>query len=207
MVVDSTISASGEAYSSTPSWTRLLAQTTTSASPMSFAPRIVNRSGEPGPAPINQTSPMSLHPSAHDDRRPDRHPPPLPSPPRPATGPARPGPAPINQTLPMSLHLSAKDDRRQVRPLAPGHLGRRDYFFARDPEPRAVDRPPANAARRRPRPLAPGHLGRRDYFFARDPEPRAVDRAPEPPGLLSHPEHLGHPPPAPASGHALDARP
>src|SRR3712207_1459553 len=57
MVVDSTISAPGEAYSRTPSWTRLLAQTTTSASPMSREPRIVSRSGEPGPAPINQTLP------------------------------------------------------------------------------------------------------------------------------------------------------
>src|SRR4028119_492143 len=57
MIVDSIISAPGAAYSRTPSWTRLLAQTTTSASPMSFAPRIVNRSGEPGPAPINQTLP------------------------------------------------------------------------------------------------------------------------------------------------------
>src|SRR4028118_134982 len=69
MVVDSTISASGEAYSSTPSWTRLLAQTTTSAPPMSLAPRIVTRSGEPGPAPINQTLPKPFRLSGKDDRR------------------------------------------------------------------------------------------------------------------------------------------
>src|SRR4028118_2295842 len=127
MVVDSTTSAPGATYSRTPSWTRLLAQTTTPAPPRSLPPRIVNRSGEPGPAPINQT-------------------------------------------LPMSLHLSAKDDRRQVRPLAPGHLGRRAYFFPRDTEP------------------------------------RAVDRAPEPPGLLSHPEHLGHPTPALVADDGLEGR-
>src|SRR5919199_1236537 len=55
MVVDSTICAPGRAYSRTPGWTRLLAQTTTSASPMSLAPLIVSRSGAPGPAPINHT--------------------------------------------------------------------------------------------------------------------------------------------------------
>src|SRR4028118_2270094 len=169
MVVDSTTSAPGATYSRTPSWTRLLAQTTTPAPPRSLPPRIVNRSGEPGPAPINQT-------------------------------------------LPMSLHLSAKDDRRQVRPLAPGHLGRRDYFFARDPEPPPADPAPASphrpakGVRRQVRPLAPAHLGRRDYFFARDPEPRAVDRAPEPPGLLSHPEHLGHPTPALVADDGLEGR-
>src|SRR5215210_723200 len=57
MVVDSTISAFGRAYARTPSWTRLLAQITTSASPMSPAPRTVSRSGAPGPAPINHTLP------------------------------------------------------------------------------------------------------------------------------------------------------
>src|SRR5215211_8581009 len=55
MVDDSTISAPGLAYSRTPSWTRLLAQTTTSASAMSPAPLTVSRSGAPGPAPINHT--------------------------------------------------------------------------------------------------------------------------------------------------------
>src|SRR4028119_710525 len=106
-----TTSAAGEAYSSTPSWTRLLAQTTTSAPPMSFAPRIVSRSGEPGPAPINQT-------------------------------------------LPKPFRLSGKDDRRQVRPLPPVHPGRRDDFFAGDPEPGPVARAP-----RPPRPLRRGeHL-------------------------------------------------
>src|SRR5829696_3905552 len=55
MVVDSTILAPGRAYRRTSSWTRLLAQTTTSASPMSLAPRTVRRSGAPGPAPINHT--------------------------------------------------------------------------------------------------------------------------------------------------------
>src|SRR5215212_5595583 len=55
MVDDTTISAPGLAYSRTPSWTRLLAQTTTSASAMSPAPLTVSRSGAPGPAPINHT--------------------------------------------------------------------------------------------------------------------------------------------------------
>src|SRR4028119_1863925 len=66
-----TTSAAGEAYSSTPSWTRLLAQTTTSAPPISFAPRIVSRSGEPGPAPINPALPQP--------RRAPRPPPPPPA--------------------------------------------------------------------------------------------------------------------------------
>src|ERR687894_1796625 len=57
MVVDSTISASSLAYSSMPSCTRLRAQMTTSASPMSLLPLRVSRSGAPGPAPINQTLP------------------------------------------------------------------------------------------------------------------------------------------------------
>src|SRR5918998_5617747 len=57
MVVDSTISAPGRACSRTPSLTRLRAQITTSASPMSLAPRMVSRSGAPGPAPINHTLP------------------------------------------------------------------------------------------------------------------------------------------------------
>src|ERR687894_2207787 len=55
MVVDSTICAPGRACSRTPSFTRLRAQITTSASPMSLAPRMVSRSGAPGPAPINHT--------------------------------------------------------------------------------------------------------------------------------------------------------
>src|SRR5215212_1067767 len=55
MVVDSTISAPERAYARTPSFTRLLAQTTTSASAMSPAPLTVRRSGAPGPAPINHT--------------------------------------------------------------------------------------------------------------------------------------------------------
>src|SRR5215217_9420047 len=57
MVVDSTISASDLAYSRISSWTRLRAQITTSASPMSLLPLIVKRSGAPGPAPINHTLP------------------------------------------------------------------------------------------------------------------------------------------------------
>src|ERR1044072_9535265 len=57
MVVDSTISASALAYSRTPSWTRLRAQMTTSASPMILLPLSVRRSGAPGPAPMNQTLP------------------------------------------------------------------------------------------------------------------------------------------------------
>src|SRR5919107_5789317 len=57
MVVDSMISASALAYSRTPSWTRLRAQITTSASPMSLLPLRVRRSGAPGPAPMNQTLP------------------------------------------------------------------------------------------------------------------------------------------------------
>src|SRR5215213_1246070 len=55
MVVDSTIWALSRAYWRAPSWTRLLAQTTTSASPMSLAPLTVSRSGAPGPAPMNHT--------------------------------------------------------------------------------------------------------------------------------------------------------
>src|SRR5215211_6249286 len=55
MVVDSTILAPALAYRRTSSWTRLLAQTTTSASPMSLAPLTVSRSCAPGPAPINHT--------------------------------------------------------------------------------------------------------------------------------------------------------
>src|SRR5215208_6620704 len=57
MVVDSTISASALAHSRTPSCTRLRAQMTTSASPMSLLPLRVSRSGAPGPAPINHTLP------------------------------------------------------------------------------------------------------------------------------------------------------
>src|ERR687898_1808302 len=57
MVVDSTISASVLACSRTPSWTRLRAQMTTSASPISLLPLRVSRSGAPGPAPMNQTLP------------------------------------------------------------------------------------------------------------------------------------------------------
>src|ERR687898_3351154 len=57
MVVDSTICAPGRAYWRASSWTRLLAQTTTSASPMSLLPLRVSRSGAPGPAPINHTLP------------------------------------------------------------------------------------------------------------------------------------------------------
>src|SRR5215210_84934 len=69
MVVDSTISAPGRAYSRTPSWTRLLAQTTTSASPMSPAPLTVSRSGAPGPAPINHTLPNLGTPVCEDHGR------------------------------------------------------------------------------------------------------------------------------------------
>src|SRR5215210_7288568 len=69
MVVDSTISAFGRAYARTPSWTRLLAQITTSASPMSPAPLTVNRSGAPGPAPTNQTLPKPKAPSGEDNSR------------------------------------------------------------------------------------------------------------------------------------------
>src|SRR3712207_8262396 len=57
MVVDSIICAPGRACSRTTSFTRLRAQITTSASPMSLAPRMVSRSGAPGPAPINHTLP------------------------------------------------------------------------------------------------------------------------------------------------------
>src|SRR5918995_6658145 len=69
MVVDSTIRAPGRAYWRTPSWTRLLAQTTTSASPMSLAPLTVSRSGAPGPAPINHTLPKLRTPPGKDHRR------------------------------------------------------------------------------------------------------------------------------------------
>src|SRR5918999_63806 len=69
MVVDSKISASGRACSRTPSFTRLLAQMTTSAAPMSLAPRIVSRSGAPGPAPMNQTLPKLPSPLRESDRR------------------------------------------------------------------------------------------------------------------------------------------
>src|SRR5215210_4651545 len=69
MVVDSTIWVPGLAYSSTPSWTRLLAQTTTSASAMSLAPLTVSRSGAPGPAPINHTLPKLRAPSGEDNGR------------------------------------------------------------------------------------------------------------------------------------------
>src|ERR687897_678208 len=66
MVVDSTICAPGRAYWRASSWTRLLAQTTTSASPMSLAPLTVSRSGAPGPAPINHTLPKLRTPPAKD---------------------------------------------------------------------------------------------------------------------------------------------
>src|SRR5215204_6939824 len=66
MVVDSTILAPGRAYRRTSSWTRLLAQTTTSASPMSLAPLTVSRSGAPGPAPINHTLLKLRTPPAKD---------------------------------------------------------------------------------------------------------------------------------------------
>src|ERR687889_1777650 len=66
MVVDSTISASALAYSRTPSWTRLRAQMTTSASPISLLPLRVSRSGAPGPAPMNQTLPKPGPPSGKD---------------------------------------------------------------------------------------------------------------------------------------------
>src|SRR5687768_12419633 len=67
MVVDSTILAPGRTYWRTSSWTRLLAQTTTSASPMSLAPLTVSRSGAPGPAPINHTLPKLGTPPGKDD--------------------------------------------------------------------------------------------------------------------------------------------
>src|SRR5215203_5759025 len=66
MVVDSTISAPGRAYWRTSSWTRLLAQTTTSASPMSLAPLTVSKSSAPGPAPINHTLPKLRTPPGKD---------------------------------------------------------------------------------------------------------------------------------------------
>src|ERR671915_468313 len=66
MVVDSTIWAPGRAYWRMPSWTRLLAQITTSASPMSLTPLTVSRSGAPGPAPINHTLPKLRTPPAKD---------------------------------------------------------------------------------------------------------------------------------------------
>src|SRR5215203_1752184 len=69
MVVDSTISAFGRACSRTSSWTRLLAQITTSAPPMSPAPLTVNRSGAPGPAPINQTLAKPETSSGEDNSR------------------------------------------------------------------------------------------------------------------------------------------
>src|SRR5215211_7700552 len=69
MVVDSTIWAPGRAYWRTSSWTRLLAQTTTSASPMSLAPLTVSRSGAPGPAPINHTLPKLRTPPGKDHCR------------------------------------------------------------------------------------------------------------------------------------------
>src|SRR5215217_3414497 len=67
MVVDSMISASGREYSMMSSWTRLLAQITTSASPMCLAPRTVRRSGAPGPAPINHTLPKLRSPPGEDN--------------------------------------------------------------------------------------------------------------------------------------------
>src|ERR671916_477208 len=69
MVVDSTMSAPGRAYCRMPSWTRLLAQITTSASPMSLTPLTVNRSGAPGPAPMNHTLPKMRPPPGEDNRR------------------------------------------------------------------------------------------------------------------------------------------
>src|SRR3712207_6356430 len=128
MVVDSTTSAPGEAYSSTPSWTRLLAQTTTSASPMSREPRIVSRSGEPGPAPINQTLPpivrtwhsrlsfsfgpdAGAHPFAQKD--------PAVAPVELAVGLLEPEPSVERQVLPHLL-VGVKPDFRQVLPR--GHV-------------------------------------------------------------------------------------
>src|ERR671920_411243 len=69
MVVDSTIWAPGRAYWRGSWWTRLLAQTTTSASPMSLAPLTVSRSGAPGPAPINHTLPKLRTPPGKDHCR------------------------------------------------------------------------------------------------------------------------------------------
>src|SRR5215210_8864181 len=66
MVVDSKIWAPGRAYSRTSSWTRLLPQITTSASPMSLAPLTVSRSGAPGPAPLNHTLPKLRTPPGKD---------------------------------------------------------------------------------------------------------------------------------------------
>src|SRR5918995_1542348 len=66
MVVDSTILAPSRAYWRTSSWTRLLAQTTTSASPMSPAPLTVSRSSAPGPAPMNHTLPKLRTPPGKD---------------------------------------------------------------------------------------------------------------------------------------------
>src|SRR5918999_1253761 len=66
MVVDSTIWDPARAYWRTSSWTRLLAQTTTSASPMSLAPLTVSRSGAPGPAPMNHTLPKLRTPPGKD---------------------------------------------------------------------------------------------------------------------------------------------
>src|SRR5918912_32050 len=68
MVVDSTTSAPGLACSRTSPFTRLRAQITTSASPMSLAPRMVRRSGAPGPAPINHTLPKLPPPPREGDR-------------------------------------------------------------------------------------------------------------------------------------------
>src|SRR5919199_6835973 len=69
MVVDSTTSAPGLACSRTSSFTRLRPQITTSARPMSLAPRMVSRSGAPGPAPINHTLPKLPSPLREGDRR------------------------------------------------------------------------------------------------------------------------------------------
>src|SRR3712207_7278133 len=69
MLVDSMISAPPRACSSTPSLPRLRAQITTSASPMSRAPRTVSRSGAPGPAPMNQTLPKLAAPPREDEGR------------------------------------------------------------------------------------------------------------------------------------------
>src|SRR3712207_2795934 len=71
------ISASERACSRTSSLTRLRAQITTSASPMSLAARMVSRSGAPGPAPINQTLPKLPPPLREEDLREVRRLPPL----------------------------------------------------------------------------------------------------------------------------------
>ena len=57
---ESMTSAPSRACSSTPGWTRLEAQITTSAAAMAAAPRKVIRSGAPGPAPMKVTLPVLM---------------------------------------------------------------------------------------------------------------------------------------------------